>query len=104
MWIKVRTPVSPGDEARSLMWIGHGELCGILGIGAEGQRDEAMFDIYQSRRRPQYELVVPTNIETYDRWNGDWRRIRTTENPRREEQDTISTGETGIYAKKWTRS
>ena len=51
-----------------------------------------MFDIYQSRREPQYELVVPhgTNIETYDRWNGDWRRIRTTENPRREEQQSIA--------------
>ena len=47
---------------------------------------------YQSRRKPQYELVVPhsTNIETYDRWNGDWRRIRTTENPRREEQQSIA--------------
>ena len=57
-----------------------------------GQRDEASFDIYQSRRKPQYELVVPhgTNIETYDRWNGDWRRIRTTENPRREEQQSIA--------------
>jgi hypothetical protein len=70
-----------------------------------------MFDIYQSRRKPQYELVVPhgTNIAAYDRWNGDWRRIRTTENPGREERESITNighylaGEKGIFSKKWTR-
>ena len=51
-----------------------------------------MFDIYQSRRKPQYELVVPhgTDIKIYDRWNGDWLRIRTTGNPRQNERESIT--------------
>jgi hypothetical protein len=50
-----------------------------------------MFDIYQSRRKPQYELVIPhgTDIKTYDRWDGDWRRIRTTGNPGQKERESI---------------
>ena len=51
-----------------------------------------MFDIYQSRRKPQYELVVPhgTDIKTYDRWNGDWLRIRATENPGETERESVA--------------
>ena len=51
-----------------------------------------MFDIYQSRRKPQYELVVPhgTDIKTRDRWDGDWRRIRTTGNPGQKERESIA--------------
>jgi hypothetical protein len=51
-----------------------------------------MFDIYQSRRKPQYELVVPhgTDIKTYDRWDGDWRRIQTTGNAEQKERESIA--------------
>ena len=51
-----------------------------------------MFDIYQSRRKPRYELVVPhgTDIKAYDRWNGDWLRIRATENPGETERESVA--------------
>jgi len=41
-----------------------------------------MFDIYQSRRKPQYELAVPhgTDIKAYDRWNGEWQRRHSPAN------------------------
>jgi hypothetical protein len=51
-----------------------------------------MYDLYRSRRKPPYELVIPrgTNLETYDRWDGDWQRIRTTENPGQKEREGVA--------------
>ena len=71
-----------------------------------------MFDIYQSRRKPQYELVVPhgTNIETYDKMErrlaNAFGRLKTRggKNSRASRRsDAISAGETGISSEKWTR-
>ena len=58
----------------------------------QGEGDQVTFDVYQSRRKTQYELVVPrgTVIATYDQWDGDWRRIRTTENPGQVEKESIA--------------
>jgi hypothetical protein len=43
------------------MWFGHSELCGILGIWAESQRDEAMFDIYQ---RPRLKMTYSAKYDS----------------------------------------
>ena len=81
------------------------------GDRAEGQRDEAMFDIYQSRRRPLMSLSSRTarisrstidGTETGDAYG----RLKTpgwNNSGASRRSDTISAGETGISSKKWTR-
>ena len=58
---------------------------------------EVMFDVYESRRLPRYRLVVPrrTDIAAYDRWDGDWRFVKSTADRGKERKERIA--EMGHY-------